>query len=65
VGSFTLVLSKIFESSVSAGGGSIERWYKLIPTPEAQSAIKHYGSYWGFEQEISRMELCVRFITFV
>jgi len=64
VGSFSLLLSKIFETSVNSGGGSIERWYKLVPSSDAQSAIKHYGSYWGMEG-ISSMELCLRFITFI
>jgi hypothetical protein len=65
IGSFSLILSKIFESSINSGGCSIERWYKLVPTNDATSAIKHYGSYWGFDHDISSMELCLRFITFV
>jgi len=66
IGHFSLNLRKIFESSINTGGGSVERWYKLIPSHEAKSAISSFGSYWGLDsQEVTSLELSLRFLTFV
>jgi len=60
IGTIKLNLLRMFETSNNEGGSSVEKWYRVMPTPDALTAIKSYGTWWGIKDPV--IELNLRFI---
>jgi len=53
----------MFQASVDEGGCAVERWYKVMPSPDFKAAVKTHGAWWGVTEE-NPIEINLRFLAF-